>query len=117
MFNYPHADEGQKMEREKIMKTQVKQIKQRMARLALDYLDPQPMRDSPHKLKLNKFFQDIKTHQHAKDFDSIDEILGKILRLLHSNSPHHEANQDVIRQVGGLDTIVNLCFDSIIPSK
>jgi hypothetical protein len=61
-----------------------------MNRLSLEYVEPHPLKDSPHKPKLAKIIQDInKYQQYNKNFELIEKTLVELSKLLNPKVLNH----------------------------
>lgn len=98
-------------ELEQTQRKRAKRIKQRIAQLALSYVEPgiHPPRESPHKTRMMKFVQDLRNLLAKKSFSTMGSVLGDISRTVTSKGVLAEVDLQVYRQVGGLETIVNVC--------
>lgn len=81
-----------------------------MNRLSLEFAEPHPIKDSPHKPKIVKIIQDIsKYQQYNKNFELIEKALIELSKFLNPKNNHIEHNQHIMRQCSGLEVVIKLC--------
>jgi hypothetical protein len=114
-------DDGNK----KAKATKIKQVQKcfyvlmvkRMQRLGTKYEETHPPKDSPHKGRMNKMIQDLKNAYSLKHHEQTEKTLVELIKLLNPKNPQIENDQHVLRQTGGIDSIMRIGTDVAAPSR